>query len=75
MIHHEFSAIVAVGTWFRPAEGNGWYLVLAAVVASIAFLGLVRMSRVRSTNRWKAALDAYAHRQIARDRLRKASPQ
>jgi hypothetical protein len=35
---------------------------------------LVWLHRARSTRRWKAALDAYAAREIARDRGRTALP-
>jgi HAMP domain-containing protein len=55
----------------RAADGRGWYgLLAAAVVAVIALLPFVWLYRTRSTRRWKAALDAYAEGQIARDRLR-----
>jgi hypothetical protein len=44
-------------------------IILAAVaVALLAGLQLVRTYRARTARRWKAALDAYAEREIARDR-------
>jgi hypothetical protein len=66
---------VTGGHWFQPGDGRGWHGFLAAVVvASIAFLQLVWLYRARSTRRWKAALDVYAEREIARDQRRKGSP-
>jgi hypothetical protein len=42
-------------------------LILAATVITLAaFLGLVWQGRARSTRRWRAVLDAYADREIAR---------
>jgi hypothetical protein len=39
------------------------------ILVSIALVGCVRLyRRARSSKRWKAALDAYAEREIARDR-------
>jgi hypothetical protein len=40
----------------------------AAAIGLIALFQLVRMYRARAARRWKAALDAYAEREIARDR-------
>jgi hypothetical protein len=40
----------------------------AAILVLIALLGFVWLYRARSARRWKAALDAYAERGIARDR-------
>jgi hypothetical protein len=63
------------GPWFRPVDGGDWQALLAtAVVALITLLGIVWLSRARSTRRWKAVLNAYAAREIARDRRRKAPP-
>ena len=66
---------VSIGPWFRPADGRGWHVLLAAgAVALLALFQVVWSYRARSTRRWKAALDAYAAREIARDRSRKAPP-
>jgi hypothetical protein len=65
---------VTVGPWFPLADGRGWYVLLAAaVVALIALLRFIWLHRARSTRR-KAALDAYAEREIARDRHGKTPP-
>jgi hypothetical protein len=49
-------------------------LVAAAVVALTALLPFLWLYRARSARRWKAALDAHAEREIARDRRRKGLP-
>jgi hypothetical protein len=46
----------------------------AAAVALIALLQVLWLYRARTTRRWRAALDAYAAREIARDRRRKGPP-
>jgi hypothetical protein len=57
------------GPWFPPAGDQGWRVLLAAVVVVlIALLQFVGLRRARSTRRWKAALNAYAEREITRDR-------
>ena len=65
-----------VGPWFRPMSLRGWPVLLAAVVATVV---LPRSARrvwlyLSHSRRWKAALDAYAAREIARDRRGKAPP-
>ena len=46
-----------------------WLVVpAAAAIASIALFELVLWRRTRSTERWRAALDAYADREIDRKR-------
>jgi hypothetical protein len=63
------------GPWFPAAAGRGWHVLLAsAVIALIALLYFSWLYSARSTRRWKAALDACAAREIARDRRRKAPP-
>jgi hypothetical protein len=47
----------------------------AAVVALTALLQFLWLYRARSTRRWQAALDAYAEREIAHDRRRRAPSQ
>jgi hypothetical protein len=66
---------VTIGPGFAPGAGRGWpVLLVAAVVALVVLLGLIWLYRARSTRRWKAALDAYAAREVARDRGRTALP-
>jgi hypothetical protein len=67
------SAGAMIGPWFRPADGRAWQLMLAAAaVALIALLSFVGLSRARSARRWKATLDAYAAREMIRNRRRSA---
>lgn len=67
------SALVFGWLRVRPMDIRGWQALLpAAVVALTVLLGLVWQHRVRAAGRWKAALDAYTDREIARDRRRKA---
>jgi hypothetical protein len=64
------------GPWFGPAGGRGWLVLFAtAVVALTALLQFLWLHRARSARRWRAALDAYAAREIAGDRRRKAPSQ
>jgi hypothetical protein len=49
-------------------------LLTAAVLIGIALLQFVWLYRARSARRWKAALDAYAAREMARDDHREAPP-
>ena len=49
------------------AERRDTVVQIRSVVV-IALLGFVPLYRARSARRWKAALDAYAEREIARDR-------
>jgi hypothetical protein len=58
-----------------PALGRSWLaLPPAAVLALTSVLGIVWQSRARGTRRWRAALDGYAEREIARDRRREGAP-
>jgi hypothetical protein len=71
-----FFAVAPTGSWFRPADLRGWNLLLAAVViTSIVLAQLARRAwlyRARS-RRWKAALDAYAAREIIRVQARQST--
>jgi hypothetical protein len=63
------------GLWFPPADGRGWLVLFAAAAIAVTALHeFVWMYRARSAKRWKAALDAYAAQEIARDRGREAPP-
>jgi hypothetical protein len=61
--------VFVVGLWLQPADGRGWQLLSAVgALGLIALLPFVRLSRARLARRWQAALDAYAVREIDRDR-------
>jgi hypothetical protein len=49
-------------------------LVAAAVLALTSVLGIVWQSRARGRRQWRAALKAYAEREIARRYRRKKAP-
>jgi hypothetical protein len=52
---------------------HDWQVLLsAAAIALSTIVPFIWLYRARSTRRWKAALDAYAVREIARDRRWKA---
>jgi hypothetical protein len=67
-------AVLAVGwlglLWWQPAAS--WQALLAAfVLALAAILGSAWLFRARARRRLRAAVDAYAEREIARTRVRK----
>jgi hypothetical protein len=63
------------GPWFPTAHGRIWLDLLAGVaVAWTVLRQVVRLYRGRFTRQWKAVLDAYAEREIARDRRNEAPP-
>ncbi len=65
------STLAVGGLRLRPIDVRGWQtIMLTAVVALILLLGIVCQHRIRAAGRWKAALNAYAEREIARDGLR-----
>jgi hypothetical protein len=46
-------------------DGRGWQILIAgAVLALASVLWIMWQSHVRGTRRWRAALDAYAEREI-----------
>lgn len=64
-----------VGPWLRPTGAPGWQVLLAAAaVALIALIWLLWLYRARFARRWKAALEAYAAREIARGRRGNVPP-
>jgi hypothetical protein len=70
-----FFPLIFGGLRLRPTGVRGWQALLpAGVVALTMLLGFVWQYRVRAARRWKAVLDAYAEREIARDRRREARP-
>src|SRR5438552_5591071 len=61
------------GLWLQPVDGRGWpALAAAGVVALMAILGIAWQLRARAARRLEAAMDAFADRQIAWVRQRKA---
>ncbi len=64
----------AVATWWVAVEGRPWQYPLAAVgLALLAAVGVVSLSRARATRQLRAAADAFAERELARHRRRKAA--
>jgi hypothetical protein len=63
------------GPWFPTAHDRIWLDLLAGVAVALTVLRrVVWLYRDRFTRQWKAVLDAYAEREIARDRGREAPP-
>jgi len=54
--------------------GSWHMLIVSAAFALASVLWIVWRSHSRFTRRWRAALDAYAEREIARDPNRKLLP-
>jgi hypothetical protein len=70
-IYHKWSALSRPVTGTRDCMMNP-LLLAAAVIVLIALINFAWLYRARSARRWRLALDGYAEREIARDRLRKA---
>jgi hypothetical protein len=65
---------VFAGAMWGAIAGRSWPVPLAAaVLALLAVLGLLWLSRAGSVWRLRAAADAFAEREIARERRRKAA--
>jgi len=63
---------MAGAIWLPLADGRGAPAFVAASVLALAVvLGIIWRSRAHTARRWKAALDAYAVREIARARRSK----
>jgi hypothetical protein len=67
------AAVLAAGTyaglWLSTADDRGWLALLpAAALGLTAVLGLATVARARAARRLRAALDAYAERQVATTR-------
>jgi hypothetical protein len=63
----------AAGLW--PAQEHEWTLLGGAALVALvvtAIVGLVWSSRARTARRFKAVMDAYADREIAREQRRKS---
>jgi hypothetical protein len=59
----------AAGLWFWLAHGDSAVVLLgAAALVLTAIFGLVWLSGARATRRFSAAVDAYAEREIERER-------
>ena len=66
---------IMIGARLWPADGRGWQIVLATVASAlIAVVPFLWLYRARLVRRWRAALDAYAEREIARDRRSNSAP-
>ncbi len=65
--------VVAAGLWWRFGPGSLPELAAVAVLALVAVLGVGWLARSRADRRWKAAMNTYAEREIARARPRKVS--
>ena len=65
---------VATGALWGAIADRSWPVPLATVLpAVLAVLGLVWLSRAGSARRLRAAADAFAEREIARESRRKAA--
>jgi hypothetical protein len=65
----------AVGPWFWLAHGWGMAVLLGApALVLTAILGTVWLARVRAAERFNAAMEAYAQREIDRGRRRNRPP-
>jgi hypothetical protein len=60
--------------WFVPGDKPAWQAIpLGAVLAATVVTGIAwQQSRARARRRWLAALDAFAEREIERERRRRA---
>ena len=66
------AAVPFAGLWTPAVAGNGWQVFLPAVLlAATGILGLFASVRSRAARRLKLVLDAYAEREIARERRRR----
>jgi hypothetical protein len=64
--------LLAAGFWLSLAHGGGVAVLSgAAALGLTAVLGTVWLSRARAARRFTAAVDAYAEREICRQRRRK----
>jgi hypothetical protein len=62
------------GLWLGFAQGSA--LLAAAALTLTVLLGIVWLSRIRAAQRWNAAVEAYAERELARQqrtKLRRAA--
>jgi hypothetical protein len=59
-------------TWLPLVDGRAWQILLPAMLLATAVLAFGRLPRAHSARRLKAAMDAYAEREIARTRRRQA---
>jgi membrane protein implicated in regulation of membrane protease activity len=59
--------------WWHPETGRNWQaLLLAAVLVGLSILGWVWQFRIRAARRLRAAVDAYAEREISQARRRQS---
>ena len=63
------TALVAIGVWLWREQGPGAAVLVGAVaLILIALVRFIWLSRVRAARRFQAAVDAYAQREIDRER-------
>jgi hypothetical protein len=66
------AALLIGGLWLVWADDPGWKAIpLAAALASTMAAGIM-WQQSRARRRWRAALDAYAERELSRQRRRTA---
>ena len=65
--------VVAAGLWWRFGHGSLPEVAGVAGLALAAVLGAAWLLRARAARRWRAAMNTYAEREIARARPRKVS--
>jgi hypothetical protein len=67
--------LTALGIWLWAAHTDKLaVLVGAGALVCTAILGIVWLSRVRAARRFSAVMDAYAEREIDRERRRDGPP-
>ena len=64
--------VAAAGLWLALAPDNVQIVLAAVTLATTAVVGVVWLFRARAARRFNAALEAYATRELARVRPRRA---
>lgn len=67
------TALLLGGLWFAWGNERAWEAIPLTALASMASGGITwQQVRARARSRWKAALDAYAERQIRKEQRNRA---